>query len=403
MADQAEVAFLRVYLNTLTAQPIIYTNEYQQPPQNSLKKVPVLQISVPTPPRRSASTSGASTSGSASSSGITLTFKSLKPPASFTLSGVDPADSILALKQRLESSPNGPPVAAQRLLLKGKALADAKLVKEYPISDGDTNLVLKSIPATTTDTDITMTDAPSNLTPGGPTDRPVKSAAEAAAHPRRHTRIPSVVLSPAESPSTSPGASVSGLLSFFLTHHACSACPACSPWSGQPLRNAIGGDASCGLFLPITNITLTTACDIILTLDADADHAGLPSEEISTYHAKLAEPEFWRALLEFLKTLHRIYMYIEVQQKTKFKLFRNIEMNNMVQDCYAELDEAKKIFEVNASGAMFKEVKEMEKAAETKHKELLALISTLSETNTTTDGSLPGQQLDHNPGGQWST
>ncbi|KAF7344366.1 Ubiquitin-like protein [Mycena sanguinolenta] len=265
MADQAEVAFLRVYLNTLTAQPIIYTNEYQQPPQNSLKKVPILQISVPTPPRRSASTSGASTSGSASSSGITLTFKSLKPPASYTLSDVDPADSILALKQRLESSPNGPPVAAQRLLLKGKALADAKLVKEYPISDGDTiNLVLKPTPApaptpTTTDTDITMTDAPSNLTPGGPTDRPVKSAAEAAAHPRRHTRIPSVVLSPAESPSTSPGAST-------------------------------------------TDITLTTARDITLTLDADADHAGLPSEEISTYHAKLAEPEFWKALLEFLNS-----------------------------------------------------------------------------------------------------
>ncbi|KAJ6495480.1 ubiquitin-domain-containing protein [Mycena sanguinolenta] len=262
MADQAEVAFLRVYLNTLTAQPVIYANEYQQPPQNSLKKVPVLQIAVPAPPRRSAPTSVASGTAS-TSSGITLTFKSLKPPASYTLSGVDPADSILALKQRLELSPNGPPVAAQRLLLKGKALADAKLVKEYPLANGDTvNLVLKPTPTpaptTTTTTDITMSDA-SNLTPGGSTDRPVKSAAEAAAHPRRHTRIPSVVLSPAESPTGSPGTST-------------------------------------------TDITLTNARDITLTLDADADHAGLPSEEISTYHAKLAEPEFWKALMEFLNS-----------------------------------------------------------------------------------------------------
>ena len=31
MADQAEVAFLRVYLNTLTSQPVIYKDDYQQP------------------------------------------------------------------------------------------------------------------------------------------------------------------------------------------------------------------------------------------------------------------------------------------------------------------------------------------------------------------------------------
>jgi hypothetical protein len=46
MGDQAEVAFLRVYLNTLTSQPIVYKDDYQQPPENSLKKVPVLQVDV---------------------------------------------------------------------------------------------------------------------------------------------------------------------------------------------------------------------------------------------------------------------------------------------------------------------------------------------------------------------
>ncbi|KAF7334813.1 Ubiquitin-like domain-containing protein [Mycena sanguinolenta] len=50
-----------------------------------------------------------------------------------------------------------------------------------------------------------------------------------------------------------------------------------------------------------TNITLTSARDIT-TLDADADHAGLPSEEISTYNVKLAEPEIWRASLTFLSS-----------------------------------------------------------------------------------------------------
>ncbi|KAJ7771196.1 hypothetical protein B0H14DRAFT_3509145 [Mycena olivaceomarginata] len=43
MGDQAEGVFLRVYLNTLTSQPIVYKDDYQQPPENSLKKIPVLQ------------------------------------------------------------------------------------------------------------------------------------------------------------------------------------------------------------------------------------------------------------------------------------------------------------------------------------------------------------------------
>ncbi|KAJ6470510.1 hypothetical protein C8R45DRAFT_937418 [Mycena sanguinolenta] len=90
----------------------------------------------------------------------------------------------------------------------------------------------------------------------------------------------------------------------------------------------------------------------------------------------------------FMKTLHKIYVYIEAQQdRNKLKqLFRNIEMNNLVKDCYAELDEAKTIFNVDTAGAVFKDIGEMKEAAETKHKELLESISTMSETNMTTDG-----------------
>ncbi|KAJ7771199.1 hypothetical protein B0H14DRAFT_3116636 [Mycena olivaceomarginata] len=202
MGDQAEAAFLRVYLNTLTSQPIVYKDDYQQPPENSLKKVPVLQVRL----------------------GVPL--------------------------QRFAEQPNGPPVAAQRLLLKGKALADAKLVKEYPLAD--VNLVLKAV-STPAPSDTTMSDAPPpTLTlstptpaPAGTGDRPVVSAAQAAAHPRRHTRIPSVVLSP------SPSAE---------------------------------------------HVT-----DITLTLDADG---GFPSEEINACQT-LAEPAFCEGLLQFFEDFLR--------------------------------------------------------------------------------------------------
>ena len=44
MAEQAETAFVKTYLNTITNQPITYGNDYQQPLQNSLKRVPVLPV-----------------------------------------------------------------------------------------------------------------------------------------------------------------------------------------------------------------------------------------------------------------------------------------------------------------------------------------------------------------------
>jgi UV excision repair protein RAD23 len=43
--DQAEQAFVTTFLNTLSSQPVIYADDYQQPPKHSLKKVPVLPVS----------------------------------------------------------------------------------------------------------------------------------------------------------------------------------------------------------------------------------------------------------------------------------------------------------------------------------------------------------------------
>ncbi|KAJ6451071.1 hypothetical protein C8R45DRAFT_946470 [Mycena sanguinolenta] len=88
-------------------------------------------------------------------------------------------------------------------------------------------------------------------------------------------------------------------------------------------------------------------------------------------------------------TLQKISMYIKAQQdKNKFKqVFQYIEMNNLVKECYAELDEAKEIFQIGIGGAIFKDIGEMKTAAELMHKELLELISTMSEIKTTSDES----------------
>jgi len=182
MAEQAETAFVKTFLNNLSNQPITYSDDYQQPLEKSLKRVPVLLIGLPAPPERKQKLSESSTAS------ITLTFKSLKPAQSFTLL-VQPTDTIQSIKSLLASQPRAPPANSQRLLLKGKALADAKLLKEYNIKDGDTvNLMIK--PGYTWDPNAMTTPdsipTPDNLTPG-------------------HSRVPSVVLSPSPSSLSTSG------------------------------------------------------------------------------------------------------------------------------------------------------------------------------------------------------
>ncbi|KAF7366923.1 hypothetical protein MSAN_00951000 [Mycena sanguinolenta] len=91
----------------------------------------------------------------------------------------------------------------------------------------------------------------------------------------------------------------------------------------------------------------------------------------------------------FMKTLHKIYIYIEAQQdRNKFKqLFRYNEMNNILKDCYAQLDQAMQTFEIRTSGAVLEDIAEMKNAAENMHKELLELISNVSETETISGAS----------------
>lgn len=66
---------------------------------------------------------------------ITLTVKSARPPLTLSIAA-HPSDSVTDLKARVAAAPGAPPADAQRLLLKGKVLADAKLLKEYDLADG---------------------------------------------------------------------------------------------------------------------------------------------------------------------------------------------------------------------------------------------------------------------------
>lgn len=105
---------------------------------------------------------------------------------------MQPTDTILSIKAQLAAESTAPAADVQRLLLKGKALADNKLLKEYNVKEGDTiNLMVK--PGHDWDPTKPKTMAPEKLT---------LNASSKPAH--RHQRIPSVVLSPSPSGET-PG------------------------------------------------------------------------------------------------------------------------------------------------------------------------------------------------------
>jgi ubiquitin-like protein 4 len=193
---------------------------------------------------------------------IPLVFKSLKPPATFTIS-VRLTDTISAIKAQLASEPSAPSADAQRLLFRGKALADGKLLKEYSnIKDGDTvNLMVKpgynwNITATTTITpppvsmptlspDSLSTTLSSKSFGSGTLDPEAHSRPES----KRHQRIPSVMLSP------------------------------------SPSLESSGAEK-----------------DILLTIDAGALPSPiLQSDTMSTYHQTVSQPVFWERLHAFLK------------------------------------------------------------------------------------------------------
>ncbi|GJJ14959.1 hypothetical protein Clacol_009229 [Clathrus columnatus] len=132
-----EITFIKGHINILTSLPITYPDSFQQPLEEYSKKVAIFPVELPPPPERKSSSSDLVPDT------LSVVFKSTKPAISFPLN-VSPSDTISTIKQQLASQPRAPPADIQRLLLKGKALADNKLLKEYGVTEGVIiNLMIK--------------------------------------------------------------------------------------------------------------------------------------------------------------------------------------------------------------------------------------------------------------------
>lgn len=83
---------------------------------------------------------------------IDVIVKILKPASQLTVGNVSVNDTVSELKNRIYQL-NNVPANRQKLLLKGKVLADSKALKDYNISNGATvHLMVSAAPAKTSST-----------------------------------------------------------------------------------------------------------------------------------------------------------------------------------------------------------------------------------------------------------
>ncbi|KAJ7107003.1 hypothetical protein C8R44DRAFT_858093 [Mycena epipterygia] len=90
----------------------------------------------------------------------------------------------------------------------------------------------------------------------------------------------------------------------------------------------------------------------------------------------------------FTETLHEIHTFVEAAQDgNKIKhFFRQREMNTLLKDCQAGLEEALKFFKVETGLLIPNNIAEMQKKTHDMHQELLELVESLSD-GTTSDRS----------------
>lgn len=164
-----------------------------------------------------------------------------------------PTDTIATIKSQLASVSGAPPADVQRLLLKGKALADGKLLKEYDVKDGDTvNLMVK--PGYAWDPTAAPAEPKPSITTTEPSGESITLVPEQTVKTKHgHGRTPSIVLSP--SPSLAP----------------------------------------------VADESFEKLVDIPLVLDTSNIPPSPLSGNDTPYHTAISQPEFWERLYAFLR------------------------------------------------------------------------------------------------------
>ncbi|WWC98880.1 hypothetical protein V866_005774 [Kwoniella sp. B9012] len=159
-----ERAFIKRYTEGLSSHKVEYPADFSTPLQDRPRKVAVVGVEVAEPP----SAEGMDVD-TPSQDTVTITIKCLKPSLTLPITA-NLTDTVTDLKSQIaKSAATAPSADSQRLLLKGKALTDTKLLKEYDIKDGAIlHLMVKVATTKELTSDEATFTAPSSTSPAPP-------------------------------------------------------------------------------------------------------------------------------------------------------------------------------------------------------------------------------------------
>ncbi|KAJ7766941.1 hypothetical protein B0H14DRAFT_360838 [Mycena olivaceomarginata] len=122
--------------------------------------------------------------------------------------------------------------------------------------------------------------------------------------------------------------------------------------------------------------------NIYVTLDAIA------TMHLNPDTAGSIPPATLHSIGKFTETLYKIHTFVEGQAEgyRLKRLLRHSEMNTLLKECRADLQDAQNIFRIETPAILSVTIDEMRDKTEAAHRDLLELISSLSD-GTVSDGS----------------
>ncbi|GJN89376.1 hypothetical protein Rhopal_002356-T1 [Rhodotorula paludigena] len=220
----AEIQALKATADLLASQKLRYPNSYTPPVEERHKRPTLVNVPVCEPPSTSHDDDDAPAPGDQT---VALTVKSIKPALTFSLAA-RPTATIADLKAQLYAAEQGkgaPTPEAQRWILKGKAMGDTKLLKEFAVEDGTVvNLMVTkpTAPAASSAPAPSSTPAAPSLVPAASVPALTLSEPGASTPPAPGTAPPSVPLAadldalPLSTSTSADGPALAGVSDAFL-------------------------------------------------------------------------------------------------------------------------------------------------------------------------------------------
>ncbi|GAA5851727.1 hypothetical protein JCM9279_004385 [Rhodotorula babjevae] len=212
-----------------------YPNSYIPPVEERHKRPTLVNVPVCAPPT-TAHDDDDDEAMPAADETVKLTVKSLKPALSFTLAA-RPTATVADLKKQLAAAEKDAPAPEQqRWILKGKAMGDGKLLREFEVQDGAVvNLMITKAPAAAPPSSSTSTAAASPSSPGVPALTLSEPSTSSSSNPPQVSLAKDLDALPLSTSSTSPAhPEHAGLSPAFLSTVA-------SPALWQSVRSTIEG------------------------------------------------------------------------------------------------------------------------------------------------------------------